>query len=65
MYSSQREHWQEAILDGSASTVITIDLVATLELKLTYFRLRARESHLVAVYTAATCILELSCICHC
>jgi hypothetical protein len=43
MYSSQREHQQEAILDGSASTVITMDLVATLELKLTYCRLRARE----------------------
>jgi hypothetical protein len=30
--------WQVAILDGSVSTVITMDLVATLELKLTYCR---------------------------
>jgi hypothetical protein len=35
MSSSQREHCQEAILDESASTVITIDLVATLELQST------------------------------
>jgi hypothetical protein len=47
MSSSQREQRQAAILDGSASTVIIMDLIATLELKLIYCRLRARESHFV------------------
>jgi hypothetical protein len=34
MSSSQREQRQAAILDGSASNVIIMDLVATLESKL-------------------------------